>query len=141
MMSTATPELARPKKMGLQRVLHHSDDTNQGTPAPGAGYALTIAHREIEKLTFAHAHDRRDVELGIALIAAKRASLVGRGPILSDVHVALNLFGLRSTGVIDHHLSAPFAGLSHSYEVQRRLVDSVANQRLVPGDVGVWTSH
>lgn len=141
MMTTATPELGRAKKAGLQRWLRHGGVMHQGTPAPGAGYSLTIAHREVEKLTFEHDHDRRDVALGIALVAAKRASLVGRGPTIGDVHVALDLYGLRSSGVIDHHLAAPFVGLSHSYVAQRRLVDGVANRRLVPIDDGATAAH
>ena len=35
--------------------------------------------------------------IGIGLVAAKRASTVGRGPTLGDVHVALDYFSLRET--------------------------------------------
>jgi len=56
---------------------------------------LTIAERECAKLNFEHEHDRRDVILGVGLVAAKRASLIGRGPQLGDVKVAMDLFGLR----------------------------------------------
>ena len=132
-MTTPTPELARPQKAGLQRSAYPPTGESFGSPAPGGGFALTIAHREITKLDFEHEHDRADVELGIALVASKRASLVGRGPILDDVHVAMGLFGLGSTSMIDHHLAAPFAGLAHSYVLQRQLVDGVAKEKLVPG--------
>ncbi len=49
---------------------------------------MTIAARECAKLTFEHEHDRHDVALGVGLVAAKRASLIGRGPQLGDVRVA-----------------------------------------------------
>lgn len=94
---------------------------------------MTIARREVAKLVFQRPHDRRDVELGVALVAEKRASVVGRGPILSDVLVAMDHFALRSQPVIDEQLAAPFAGLAHSYVLQRQLVDGVSDGELVPG--------
>lgn len=134
-MTIQTPELARTPKAGLQRSAHRLNGPGHGTPAPGEGFALTIAQREVSKLKFEHEHDRHDVELGVALVAAKRASLVGRGPILSDVQTALELFGLRGGVVIEHHLCAPFSGIAHSYVLQRRFVDAVADESLVPGAI------
>lgn len=131
-MTTQTPDLGRTPKPGLQRSAHPGSGPGYGTPAPGEGFALTIAHRECAKLTFAHEHDRLDVELGVALVGAKRASLVGRGPILDDIRVALDLFGLRSAEVIDHEMARPFSGLAHSYVAQRRLVDAVGADQLAP---------
>jgi hypothetical protein len=131
-VATQTPELARVPKAGLQRSAARSIGLGYGTPAPGEGFALTIAQREVAKLNFQHEHDRPDVRLGVALVAAKRASLVGRGPILNDVQVALDLFGLRSGEVIDHNDCVPFAGLAHSYVLQRRFVDAVSDEQLVP---------
>jgi hypothetical protein len=131
-MTTATPELARVPKAGLQRSVARVSGKGYGTPAPGEGYALTIAQREVAKLVFAHEHDRHDVEVGIALVAAKRASLVGRGPILGDVQTALDIFKLRGADVVDHQLCVGFAGLAHSYAAQRRFVDAVSDEQLVP---------
>lgn len=131
-MPTQTPELGRPAKAGLQRSAHPVSAQGYGTPAPGEGFALSIARRECAKLNFAHDHDRDDVEIGVALVAAKRASLVGRAPTLSDVQVALNLFGLRTGALIEHEHIHAFAGLAHSYPAQRRLVDEVRSEQLVP---------
>ena len=128
-MGTATPELARTPKPGLQRSA--SSGTGQGTQAPGEGFALTIAQREVAKLDFEHEHDRPNVAVGVGLVAAKRASLVGRGPQLSDVRVALALFGLDQATLVDHALAQPFSGIAHSYVAQRRFVDAVATQQLV----------
>jgi len=130
-MSTATPEFARARKPGLQRSPDRTVGVGHGTPAPGEGFALTIAHHEVAKLAFAHEHDRHDVETGIALVAAKRASLVGRGPILSDVHTALDVFNLREGDVVSHERCLVFAGIAHSYAEQRRFVDAVSDEQLV----------
>jgi hypothetical protein len=130
-METAPAELARPQKAGLLRALPAGGHVGRGTQAPGEGFALTIAERECAKLVFEHEHDLRDVILGVGLVAAKRASLVGRGPQLGDVHVAMDHFGLRDLPVVGHTAALPFRGLAHSYVLQRRLVDSVSDESLL----------
>jgi hypothetical protein len=129
-METGTSEFSRTPKPGLLRALPVAGQVGRGTQAPGEGFALTIAERECAKLTFEHEHDRRDVILGVGLVAAKRASLIGRGPQLSDVKVAMEIFGLRAAPSIGHDLSAPFSGLAHSYVLQRRFVDAVDGDEL-----------
>jgi hypothetical protein len=140
-MPTPTPEIGRKPKAGLQHSFNPLAGEGRGTPAPGEGFAFTIAQRECAKLNFAHSHDRGDVELGVALVAAKRASLVGRGPILDDVHVALDLFGLRTSSMIERDQTACFAGLAHSYALQRQFVDAVTREQLIANDSHVVTSH
>jgi hypothetical protein len=130
-METGTPEFARKPKAGLLRALPAAGQAGRGTQAPGEGFALTIAARECAKLKFEHEHDRSDVTLGVALVAAKRASLIGRGPQLSDVKAALNMFGLLDVALVDQELSHPFRGLAHSYVLQRRFVDAVDGDELV----------
>ncbi len=124
-MTTPAPEVGRAPKKGLLRPSRLPAGQGQGSPAPDAGYALGVAQREVDRLAFAHEHDRHDVELGVALVAAKRASLIGRGPTLGDVRVAMDHFGLRDADVVTETLAAPFRGLAHSYVAQRALVDSV----------------
>ena len=136
-MDTGTPEFSRKPKAGLLRSVPAAGQAGRGTQAPGEGFALTIAARECAKLNFEHEHDRHDVALGVGLVAAKRASLIGRGPQLGDVRVALNLFGLRDATVIDHSLIAPFRGLAHSYVLQRRFVDAVDGDDLIAIDDAV----
>jgi hypothetical protein len=140
-MTTQTPEIGRTPKPGLQHSLNPVAGRGHGTPAPGEGFALTIAQRECAKLNFAHSHDRDDVETGVALVAAKRASLVGRGSILEDVHVALDLFGLRTSSMIERDQTARFAGLAHSYVLQRQFVDAVTREQLIANASHVVTSH
>jgi hypothetical protein len=131
-ISTAPAELARTPKAGLQRSPAPPSGPGFGTPAPGEGYALTIAHHVLSTFSFENEHDRDDVELAIGLVAAKRASLVGRGPIPGDVHVALHHFGIEGT-VVTHAQCGVFSGVAHSYVAQRRFVDAVAAGELVPG--------
>jgi len=130
-MVTGTPEVGRTPKAGLQRSPHRVAGAGQGTPAPGEGYALTIAQRECEKLVFSHPHDLEDVVVGVGLVAAKRASVISRGPTLNDVHVAMDLFHLRDESPVPRTLTRAFAGLAHSYVAQRRFVDAVSVAQLV----------
>ena len=130
-MATATPEFSRFKKSGLLRSPTLVAGQGVGTQAPGEGYALLLAHREVAKLSLPHEHDRHDLVVGIALVAAKRASLVGRGPQLGDVRVAMNLFGLALEIPVEHQQVHRFAGLAHSYFAQRRFVDAVSPEDLL----------
>ena len=129
---TAPAELARTPKAGLQRSPTPPSGPGYGTPAPGEGYALTIAHHILASFNFEDEHDRHDVELAIGLVAAKRASLVGRGPIPGDVRVALHLFDLEAS-LVTHAQCVVFSGVAHSYAAQRRFVDAVTVDQLVPG--------
>jgi hypothetical protein len=140
-MSTEIPELGRLKKAGLQRSAHPPVGAGFGTPAPGEGYALTISERECEKLTFEHHQDEHDVIVGVGLVAAKRASLIGRGPTLGDVHVALDYFGLREVSPVPRTSTALFRGLAHSYVAQRRFVDAVPSESLTSGANDAASSH
>ncbi len=129
-MTTPTPEIGRRPKPGLERSAHRPSGPSYGTPAPGEGYALTIADRECEKLDLERPQDRHDVTVGVALVAAKRASIISRGPTLGDVHVAMDLFGLRTDSPVPSGTSRRFRGLSHSYPAQRRFVDAVTPDQL-----------
>lgn len=124
-MKTGTPELARTPKPGLQRSALRVVGKGQGTQTPGEGYALTIAQHEVAKLRFEHEHDRPDVAIGVALLAAKRASLVGRAPQLGDVQVAMEIFALRADTPIGRLHAKPFVGIAHSYVAQRKFVDAI----------------
>ncbi len=133
MMQTATPEIGRPKKAGLERSPTRRSGPGLGTNAPGEGYALTIAERECHKLEFSHPEDRHDVTAGVAAVAAKRASLIGRGPTLGDVRAAMDLFGLRASSPVTREVTRPFNGLAHSYAARRRFVDGVSAEQLTTG--------
>lgn len=125
-MAPTTPEIGRKKKAGLLR--HAPTSAGTGTQAPGEGFALALAQRECADL-HVDGVDRHDLVVGIALVAAKRASLAGRAPTVYDVRAALDLFGLRGD---DTRTTTAFVGLAHSYVAQRRFVDDVTEDQLFP---------
>jgi hypothetical protein len=99
---------------------------------------LTLAHRIAPTLHLALGEDRHDVELGIALLASRRAALMGRAPCIYDVRAAASLFGYQADApeaLVARRVSL-FRGLAHSYEAQRALVDSVHDDALTanPGE-------
>jgi hypothetical protein len=124
--TTSTPEIGRAKKPGLLR--HVSSASLTGTNAPGEGFALTLAERECADL-HVDGVDHHDLVTGIALVAAKRASIAGRAPSVYDVRAALEHFGLRGHEPVP---TSDFAGLAHSYAAQRRFVDAVSEKDLFP---------
>ncbi len=125
-MATATPTIGRAKKPGLLR--HASKAAMTGTNAPGEGFALALAERACADL-HVEGVEHHDLVVGIALVAAKRASIAGRGPTIHDVRAALEHFGL---GENHGEPTADFAGLAHSYVAQRRFVDAVSEDDLFP---------
>ena len=125
-MTTATPTIGRAQKPGLLRRVAHTALT--GTNAPGEGFAMTLAERECAEV-HVEGVDHHDLVVGVALVAAKRASIAGRGPTVHDVRAAL-----AQLGVLEHdgETTADFAGLAHSYVAQRRFVDAVSEEDLFP---------
>jgi hypothetical protein len=127
-MITPPAEVGRVPKPGLLRHVPRGGEM-VGTQAPGEGYALTLAHRAVERIDFEHAHDRDDLALAVGLVAAKRASLIGRGPTDGDVARALEVLAV--TSPVSAAFARRFSGLAHSYVAQRHLVDAVAADELV----------
>lgn len=118
---TANPELGRAPKAGLLKHVAHS--ALAGTPSPNEGYALTLAQHACDEVELPTGVDRHDVTMGIALLAAKRASAFRRGPTMLDVRRAMEVVQVTSTATAKS--LAAFAGLHHSYAAQRLFVDSV----------------
>lgn len=131
-LQTPPAEVNRPKKPGLLGAPGEHRGPRRGIPGPDAGYALTLAHRIVPECALTAHESRHDVEVGVALLAAKRAALAGRAPVRRDVEVALDLFGFRFRASDDvvRERRAAFAGVAHSYDRQRALVDSVPDERL-----------
>ena len=136
-----TPEVNRVKKPGLLGAPSTDRGAGRGTPGPDGGYALSLAQGVVHGLELGPHEASHDVEIGVALLAAKRAGLVGRAPSRSDVDVALDLFGFRGRvgGAVLHDRRHRFAGLGHSYARQRAFVDAVPDDALrqIPGRVTV----
>ena len=110
-----------------------------GTPGPDSGFALRLARRFEHELKLGEGESEHDVLLGVALVAAKRAALFGRGPSIYDVRLGAGPVGVphgRATGAAVGAARALFSSISHDYVAQRRLVDSVPEEilRLSPDE-------
>jgi hypothetical protein len=103
-----------------------------GTPGPDSGFALRLSRRFEHEVRLSEGESEHDVLLGVALIASKRAALVGRAPSVYDVQFALNLWCFLDEAPPE--LVAPrraaFSSLSHDYVAQRALVDAVSEDTL-----------
>jgi len=111
-----------------------------GTPGPDQGFALKLARRFADRLRLSGDESADDVLTGAALVASRRAGLVGRAPSVHDLTVALSLWGFLDQappGLVAARTVA-FRAASHDYEVQRALVDGVpkASLRLTPTEIG-----
>ncbi|HEY9556301.1 MAG TPA: hypothetical protein VIR58_06175 [Acidimicrobiales bacterium] len=112
-----------------------------GNQGPDQGYALLLAGRFAGKLTLRAGEHERDALAGAVVVALKRASIFGRGPILPDLTVALTIWGF--LGDAPDELvalrSKLFEEISHPhhYAEQRRLADLVpeAVLRRTPAEV------
>ena len=99
-----------------------------GSPGPDQGFAMKLAKRLSPTLHLSIGEDAHDIELGVALLASRRAALFGRAPSIYDVQAALALFGFTERDVdaaIVVHRQGLFQAVGHSWESQRALIDSV----------------
>jgi hypothetical protein len=103
-----------------------------GTPGPDAGFALRLAHRYEDELRLSEGETAHDSLVGCALIAARRAALVGRAPCIYDVQVALALWGflIDASPVLREARRAAFSSISHDYVSQRALVEAIPEETL-----------
>jgi hypothetical protein len=102
--------------------------TRLGTPGPDQGFALRLARRFEERLELTSAENLEDVLYGGAILASKRAGLLGRAPCVYDLEAAFALFGFLVSSppaqlVAQRRLL--FASASRDYVAQRALVDAV----------------
>jgi hypothetical protein len=127
------PLKARTGRPGELRVPLAPFGQGVGQTGPDQGYALTLAHRLAPSLQLAVGEDRHDVERGLALLASRRAGLVGRAPCVYDVEVAAAIFGFLTNAPDDliAFRGVLFRGLAHSYDTQRALIDAVPDAALL----------
>lgn len=113
---------------------------NTGIRGPDQGYALHLAERYAGRLVLDESEHAEDVLAGAVAIALKRASLLGRAPVSTDLELALRLFGYLADAApeIVEARKRAFAGAAHDYWQQRDLADFVpeATLRLTPAIVG-----
>jgi len=130
------------------RIPYRPRGVGHGSPGPDQGFALRLAKRFADRLHLTPRENVEDVEVGVALLAARRAALFGRAPCIYDLDFAYTLWGFLFDGPEDlvARRKAVFASASHDYVVQRELVDLVPEDtlRLSASDVearlGEWRS-
>ncbi|MGQ0823652.1 MAG: hypothetical protein ACT4OX_01260 [Actinomycetota bacterium] len=103
-----------------------------GSPGPNVGYAYTLAEHAAKDLQRRDAESVHDVVPVLAEIAAKRAALFGRAPVIHDVAVAIKLLGY--DGDVDDDFGAIreliVHDAGHDYTRRRGIVDTVPEQLL-----------
>jgi len=115
-----------------------------GIPGPDQGYALLLAERFADRLELDPGEHGDDVLAGAVAIGLRRAALFGRAPVVTDIELALDLFGYLATeggpsaprDLVDFR-RARFAGAAHDYWRVRALADDVpeAALRVRPAEV------
>ena len=104
-----------------------------GAAGPDQGYIYVLARRFHGQLQLASDESEEDALAGAAAVALKRASLLGRAPVVHDLRVALTVWGFLGDAPPDliAYRQPLFAEVAnpHHYPEQRRIVD------LVPDDL------
>ena len=104
-----------------------------GSPGPDQGYIYRLARRFQGRLGLGSGEHEDDAVAGGAAVALKRASLLGRAPVVTDLTVAFTIWGFLGEAPDELiELRRPlFAEVAnpHHYPAQRRIAD------LVPGEV------
>ena len=126
----------RPDSWRADRPADFADDHRQpvgdllGSPGPDQGYALRLARLLEPELHLVDGEHAKDALAGIVAIGLKRASVLGRAPVMHDLRIAATLFGFLD-GAPDPELvelrKRLFEEVSHfhHYMELRRLVDIV----------------
>lgn len=136
----ATPHRWTPTRPAEVRVPRHATSPLMGSPGPDQGYALRLAHRFEPRLVLMAGEDLEDVELGAALLAARRAGSFGRAPCAHDLRAVLALWGFltdQPPGELVEERTRAFKGVAHDYHLQRALVGRVPDEtlRLAPDQI------
>jgi len=108
-------------KTGQPRGIHF------GNPGPDQGYGLALARRMEDRIVLQSGESLDDAVQGCLPIALKRASLMGRAPVIHDLVVAFTIWGfLDDTAPADlvetrKKLFAEVAHAGHQLERERLL--------------------
>jgi len=89
----------RPDSWRARRPADFAEDHRQptgdllGSQGPDQGYALKLGRLLEPELHLADGEHARDAVAGIVAVGLKRASLLGRAPVMHDLRIAATLFG------------------------------------------------
>lgn len=135
-VDTPVPRSWRIERPGYDRTLHRGENSELlGHAGPNVGYAMKLVHHESGSLVLgAHEH-KHDVSAVIAEIAMRRASNVGRAPVVNDVRHAARLLGYDAPH--NEEFVSWRTALVHDSghnEHQRRLIVNSVPDELIDGD-------
>ncbi len=98
-----------------------------------------LVRRFEDRLQLAPGEHAHDVEAGCVGVALARASLFGRAPVIHDLELAFTVWGYLGDAPPElvTYRRPLFAGASHHYWDQRKIVDRVpeATLRMTPAQV------
>lgn len=89
----------RPEIWRAQRPADFAEDERQpvgerlGNQGPDQGYALKLGQLLEPELHLTDGEHARDVVAGIVAVGLKRASIIGRAPVMHDLRLAATIFG------------------------------------------------
>jgi hypothetical protein len=105
-----------------------------GSPGPDQGYIWVLARRFRGRLQLASDESEDDALAGCVAVALKRASLLGRAPVIHDMQVALTVWGFLGDAPPDliAYRQPLFAEVAnpHHYAEQRHIADLVPDEVL-----------
>ena len=106
-----------------------------GNQGPDQGFALKLARTELAKAQLADHEHADDVIVGVLGVVTRRASLYARAPMIHDVRLAFEIYGLYDPPgpELADWRRRSFAGLSHGsahYLEARALADAVPEEIL-----------
>jgi hypothetical protein len=103
----------------------------RGAPGPNIGWAYTLANRAKDRFKLANHEHAEDAVAVVAEIAARRAALFGRAPVIRDVEFAATLLGYdSSTDDFASTRARLVHDAAHDYYRRRAIVDSVPEDLL-----------
>jgi len=117
-----------------------------GKPGPDQGYGLALAQKFAGRLRLAPGETEADAIAGCTAVALRRASMLGRAPVIYDFDLAFQLWGFLGDAPDDlvEFRKPLFAGAAHHYKHQREIADQVTEEalRLTPAEararLGDW---
>jgi hypothetical protein len=116
-----------------------------GSPGPDQGYVWVLARRFKGQLQLASDESEDDALSGAVAVALKRASLLGRAPVIHDLRVALTVWGFLGDAPPDliAYRQPLFAEVAnpHHYAEQRHIVDLVPDEVLLRTPEQVAADH
>lgn len=117
-----------------------------GNQGPDQGYVLTLVPLFDDKVHLAEGEDLDDVRAGAVAVALKRASLLGRAPVVHDLTVGFGLFGFLDPSPradLVEARRAMFSGAAnpHHYEAGRAIADAVPEETLRKSPAVVLAEH